>query len=87
MAELIQNRSMIRVSEILTDEQVQELSDLADGDDPEQVYAFLQHNVPTYNLIVQEETRKLRNDLKDNMDAINAKLAATVVEVDRSQAN
>lgn len=86
MAELIQNRVMVRISEILTDEQLQELTNLSENSEQEDaLYVYLQQNVPTYNLLVQEETRKLRNELKRSMGELNSQLKKGVAEVDLEQ--
>jgi hypothetical protein len=62
MAEVIQNRVAVRLTDILTDQELQRLDELSDKD-PAEMFAWLQQNVPTYNLLVQEETIRLRNEL------------------------
>jgi hypothetical protein len=62
VAEAVQNGVAMRLSELLTGEQMEEFSRLSEGSD-EAAYEYLQQVYPDYDLLVQDELETVKAQL------------------------
>lgn len=62
MTALIQQKVMLRVMEILADEDKAEMAEIGE-DDPEAIVKFLAEKVPNIEEITKEEVLKLKQDM------------------------
>lgn len=67
---LIFQATLIRVLELMTDEEHDEFDEFFElnQDEPEKIFEYLENNVPNFNDILEQETEKFK---KDGFDSIN----------------
>lgn len=63
MIDLINSRSLEKALDAMTPEQQEKLNAMIDKDDPEVFESFLLGAVPNYPQIIEDEARKLREEL------------------------
>lgn len=75
MVDTVLNRVFLRVSQVLTEQDLQMLDTLQQGPNPDQaVNQFLASRIPTFNSIVDEEIATLKEEMKTAVEAMKTTL-------------
>lgn len=75
MVDTVLNRVFLRVSQVLTEQDLQMLDTLQQGPNPDQaVNQFLASRIPTFNSIVDEEIANLKEEMKTAVEAMKTSL-------------
>ena len=69
LGEAVQNRVAVRLSNVLTQEQMEKFSELADGSE-EKAFDYLQEQYPDYPLIVAEEVESVKAELSHDVASV-----------------
>lgn len=67
IAEIVQNRLAVRIVDVLTEQELNQLADLIKSGDDKALGEFLDSNVPDYHAIVAEEIRRVKVELFEDV--------------------
>lgn len=69
IAEIVQNRLAMRIVDVLSEQELNQLADLIKSGDDRALGEFLDSNVPDYHAIVAEEIRRVKVELYEDVAA------------------
>jgi hypothetical protein len=81
LAELVQGRVALKLTDVLTEEQLDHFDKLLDSDDDEAALAYVQQVYPQYNQLLQSEVEAVKQefagDVQQVMDELKPPPAAS----------
>ena len=76
LAGLIQERLAVRLTEVLTEEQAEQFSNLMDKDGEAEAFKYLEEVFPQYGELVAQEVERARQELLQDMQQVAERLEA-----------
>lgn len=74
LAELVQGRVALKLSELLTDEQLDHFDTLLDSNDDDAALAYVQEVYPQYNQLLQDEVNAVKQEFAGDVKQVMTEL-------------